>query len=55
MPEFGGIVEDTDFADVVTLTFRLQTKDEDAFRKELTEASFGKVFAEKTGEKFDSV
>lgn len=55
VPEFGGIIEKTDFSDVVTLTFRLQSKDEGAFRAELTEASFGKVFAEKIGEKFDSV
>lgn len=55
IPEFGGIIEETDFSDVVTLTFRLQSKDENAFSAELTEASFGKVFAEKIGEKFDSV
>lgn len=55
VPEFGGIVEDTDFGENVTLVFRLQSKDEDAFRAALTESSFGKVFAEKTGEKFDSI
>ena len=55
VPEFGGIVEDTDFGENVTLVFRLQAKDEDAFRAALTESSFGKVFAEKTGEKFDSI
>lgn len=55
VPESGGIVESTDFGENVTLVFRLPSKDEEAFRKELTEASFGKVFAEKTGEKFDSI
>ena len=55
VPEFGGIVEDTDFGENVTLVFRLQSNDEDAFRAALTESSFGKVFAEKTGEKFDSI
>ena len=55
VPEFGGIIEETDFGENVTLVFRLQTKDEEAIRKELTEASFGRVSAEKTGEKFDSI
>ena len=55
VPEFGGIIENTDFGENVTMEFRLQSKDEEAFRKELTEASFGRVTAEKTGEKFDSI
>lgn len=55
VPEFGGIIENTDFGENVTLVFRLPSKDEDNFRSALTEASFGKVFAEKTGEKFDSI
>lgn len=55
VPEFGGIIENTDFGENVTLVFRLPSKDEEAFRKELTEASFGKVFAENVGEKFDSI
>ena len=55
VPEFGGIIENTDFGENVTMEFRLQSKDEEAFRKELTEVSFGRVTAEKTGEKFDSI
>lgn len=55
VPEFGGIIENTDFGENVTLLFRLPSKDEEGFRKELTEASFGRVFAEKVGEKFDSI
>ncbi|MBR3596985.1 MAG: YigZ family protein [Clostridia bacterium] len=55
VPEFGGITESTDFAENVTLVFRLPSTDEEHFRKELTEASFGKVSAEKIGEKFDSI
>ena len=55
VPEFGGIIEETDFGENVTLVFRLKSSDEDAFRAALTEASFGKVSAEKTGEKFDSI
>ena len=55
VPEFGGIVESTDFGEFVTLEFRLPAADEKAFTDALTEASFGKVFAEKTGEKFDSI
>lgn len=55
VPLFSGIVEDTDFGEFVTLTFRLPQKNEEDFKKELTQASFGKVFADKTGEKFDSI
>lgn len=55
VPEFGGIVENTDFGENVALTFRLPSKDVEAFRAQLTESSFGKVFAEKIGEKFDSI
>lgn len=55
VPESGGIVENTDFAENVTLVFRLPSKDVEVFKKELTEASFGKVTAEKIGEKFDSI
>ncbi len=55
VPEFGGITENTDFAENVTLVFRLPSKNEEGFVKQLTEESFGKVFAEKIGEKFDSI
>ena len=55
VPEFGGITENTEFTENVTLIFRLPAKNEEAFVKELTEESFGKVFAEKIGEKFDSI
>ncbi len=55
VPESGGIVESTDFGENVTMVFRLPQKDEDSFRKELTELSFGRVEAVKIGEKFDSI
>jgi putative IMPACT (imprinted ancient) family translation regulator len=55
IPEFQGIIEDTQFAENVSVVFRLPATLEEGFRKELTESSFGKVFAEKTGEKFDSI
>ena len=55
VPESGGTVEDTDFGAEVTMTFRLPAEREDAFRRQLTELSFGKVFADKIAEKFDSV
>ena len=55
VPDSGGITENIDFGENVTLIFRLPAKDEEKFIKDLTEASFGKVFAEKIGEKFDSI
>ena len=55
VPEAGGIIENTDFGENVTMEFRLVSTQVDKFISDLTEASFGKVFAEKIGEKFDSV
>ena len=55
VPESGGIVENTDFGENVTMIFRLPTRDVEKLREELTELSFGKVTAEKIGEKFDSI
>lgn len=53
--DMGAVVEDTDFGENVFMTLRLPAEKEDGFRKELTELSFGKVGAVKTGEKFDSI
>ena len=55
VPEAGGIIESTDFGENVTMEFRLVSTKVDKFIADLTEASYGKVFAEITGEKFDSV
>ncbi len=55
VPEMGGIIENTDFAENVTMQFRLPTVGVEKFNAELTEVSFGKVFSEKIGEKFDSI
>ena len=55
VPESGGTVENTDFGAEVTMTFRLPAEKEDAFRRDLTELSFGKVSADKIAEKYDSV
>ncbi len=55
IPEYEGIVESTDFGENVTVSFRLPKTKEEDFVAALTESSFGKVFAKKTGEKFDTV
>ena len=55
VPETGGTVENTDFGAEVTMTFRLPAEKEDAFRKQLTELSFGTVSADKIAERYDSV
>ena len=55
VPESGGTVEDTDFGAEVTMTFRLPAEKEEPFRRALTELSFGKVWADKIAEKYDSV
>lgn len=55
VPEYGGIIEDTVFEENVTLIFRLPAEQEPLFRKALTEASFGRIEAVKTGERYDSI
>lgn len=55
IPEAGGIIEDTQFEDNVTLTFRLPLKDVDSFGAKLTDASNGRYTAEKTDEFFDEI
>ncbi len=52
VPEFGGMVDDTDFGENVRMKFRIPSENESAFRKKLTDSSFGKVSAVKTGEIF---
>lgn len=52
IPEFSGVIDDTEFAENVTVKFRIPQEKEGEFQKKLTDAGFGKVFAEKTGEIF---
>ncbi len=52
VPEFGGIVDDTGFAENVTMRFRIPADTEEEFQKKLIDASFGKFSARKTGEIF---
>lgn len=52
VPEFGGIVDDTEFGENVVMKFRIPTDDEAKFKEKLIDLSFGKVSAEKTGEIF---
>lgn len=52
VPEFGGVVDGTDFGQNVALSFRIPVDRTDEFQKKLIDVSFGKVSAEKTGEIF---
>lgn len=52
VPEYGGIIDDTDFAENVVLKFRIPEDRTDEFQKKLIDVSFGRVSAEKTGELF---
>ena len=52
VPEFGGMVDDTDFGENVRMKFRIPSENESVFGKKLTDSSFGKVSAVKTGEIF---
>ena len=52
VPECGGFVDDTRFADGVTLTFRIPCAQTGEFEKKLTDLSFGKLKCEQLGEIF---
>ncbi|MCQ2479588.1 MAG: YigZ family protein [Clostridia bacterium] len=52
VPEFDGVVDDTEFSDNVSMKFRIPADREQEFQKKLIDASFGKFSAEKTGEIF---
>ncbi len=52
IPELGGVVDDTEFTDGVTLRFHLTAGDLPRLQKEITEATSGTACVEKTGEKF---
>ncbi len=55
IPDVGGTVENTVFGENVSVLFRIPAQKEEYLQKQLTELSFGKVKAEKTGEKFDKI
>ncbi len=52
IPEYGGIVDDCEFSENVAVKFRIPDEKYSQFSKSLTESSFGKICAEKTGEIF---
>ncbi|NLB36774.1 MAG: YigZ family protein [Clostridiales bacterium] len=53
--EFGGVVENTDFGENVTITFRLSADDVVQFNLKLTDYSFGKINSIKIGELYASI
>ncbi len=48
--DFGGVIENTDFSENVTLEFRIEKGTEDAFDKKLKDLTNGKISFEITGE-----
>lgn len=52
IPEFGGAVDDTVFEENVTVKFHIPSENEGRFSSKLTDASFGKLQAQKIGEIF---
>ena len=55
IPTVGGIIENTDFGEFITVTFRLPAENEPRFSEELTQLSFGRVFYKKIGQKYDAI
>lgn len=52
IPEMGGVIDDTEFADNVTVTFKLPVDDVASFDAKLVDMSFGKFHTEEIGEEF---
>ena len=52
IPEMGGVIDDTEFADNVTVTFKLPVGDVASFDAKLVDMSFGKFHTEEIGEEF---
>ncbi len=52
IPETGGVIDDSEFADNVTVTFKLPVDDVDAFEAKLVDMSFGKFHSEEIGEEY---
>lgn len=55
IPECGGAIDNADFADTVTVTFKMPTDDVDSFEKKLVDLSFGKFKSEEIGEVFEAM
>lgn len=54
IPECGGIVCDSDFADTVTVTLKMPVDNADDFERKLVDLSLGKFSAEEIGEEFEN-
>ena len=52
IPECGGVIDGTDFADTVTVTFKMPVGDVDSFEKKLIDLSLGTFHSEEIGEEF---
>ena len=55
IPEFSGVTQGTDFGENVTVYFYLPKANASLFEAKLTDSSFGKFKAEKTGEKYAEI
>lgn len=53
--EYGGITEDTDFGENVTVKFYLPQANERSFSEKIVDSSFGKFNAVKSGEKYAQI
>lgn len=52
IPEMGGVIDDSEFADNVTVTFKLPVGDVERFDAKLVDMSFGKFHSEEIGEEY---
>ncbi len=52
IPEAGGVIDDAEFADNVTVTFKLPVDEVGSFEAKLVDMSFGKLHSEEIGEEY---
>ena len=55
IPECGGVIDNADFADTVTVTFKMPVDDVEAFEKKLIDLSLGKFRSKEICEEFKAM
>lgn len=55
IPECGGVIDNADFADTVTVTFKMPVDDVEAFEKKLVDLSLGKLRSKEIGKEFKAM
>lgn len=55
IPESGGVIDSSDFSDIVTVNFKIPEDSVKEFNAQLTDLSFGKFSSEEMGEEYNAM